>query len=193
MKLKMPQRLYARDVEILPSRKPGRKTLVAKLKNGDCYQCYDERTYRRLKALSKQEAYGHAFGHSMLDQLRQETPKGQKAYAHFSVEWTKGGTYGMQARVKFRGEVAETSSGCGIDKLSCALTVLRFLFPVGSEAYCKLSSVGGGGEGHVQTVLLTQGYRLEKISRGDYFDGYRVSKHGRKRPDRTDAWRKYEK
>ena len=68
-------------------------------------------------------------------------------------------------------------SGCGYDKLSAALaSVLCFLFPVGTEEYNQVISLGGCGVPAVRDTLAKHGWILQATASGKTYDVFDLSR-----------------
>jgi hypothetical protein len=97
-----------------------------------------------------------------------------------AVEWKRSAMWGCNPVISYRGGKCTNISGCGYDKLSAALaSVLRFLFPVGSEAYHDIGGKGGAGWESVRGALNVHGWMLERTANGSSFDGFRLSSIGK--------------
>lgn len=111
-----------------------------------------------------------------------------------SIEWTRGGVYGMQARARvYAGHTytGELTRGCGYNKISTAAAsalnrspeVMRVLchlwearaavglgMPVGVIG-TALPSIGGGyGMSTITNILSLAGYTLTNSAQGRYYD-----------------------
>ena len=94
-----------------------------------------------------------------------------------AVDWKKSAMYGMNPVIEYGGMKCCNISGCGYDKLSAALaSVLCFLFPVGSDKFNAIASLGGSGESSVQAKMEKHGWKLDKQASGKTYDVYNLSR-----------------
>lgn len=94
-----------------------------------------------------------------------------------SVDWKRSACYGMNPVIEYHGGKCCNISGCGYDKLSAALaSVLCYLFPIGSDAFNAVASLGGSGESSVQATLLKHGWKLDKQASGKTYDCYNLTR-----------------
>jgi hypothetical protein len=82
-----------------------------------------------------------------------------------TIEWVRSKTWGHTPTVRnFGGETIARVSGYGFCKESTILAnVLQFLFPIDSEPFKKVRSLGGCGVPSVQTELALHGWELEEV------------------------------
>lgn len=93
-----------------------------------------------------------------------------------SVDWANSRTWGANPRIEHRGGKCSNISGCGYDKLSaCLAEVLRFLFPLNSEAHRKVAGTGGAGESAVSRALSEYGWTLTKTASGKMYDVFSLT------------------
>lgn len=87
---------------------------------------------------------------------------------HFTVEWIKSSTWGMNPRIMSYGEKITNISGCGYCKLSaCLAEALQFL----GEG---IAQTAGAGEETVIKALAKNGWKLERVASGKNFDVYTI-------------------
>ena len=93
------------------------------------------------------------------------------------MEWKRSAMYGHNPVIEYQGGKCTNVSGCGYDKESAALaTVLRFLFPIESEAHKRVHANAGSGFSSIRDTLEKLGWKLEKTASGKTFDAYTIAK-----------------
>lgn len=94
-----------------------------------------------------------------------------------NIEWKRSKVWGYNPVIAHHGGKCCNVSGCGYDKKSTALAeVLKFLFPIGSEAYNDIAPLGGSGESTVRHELAKHGWELKCASSGSTWDAYDLTR-----------------
>ena len=99
-----------------------------------------------------------------------------------NVEWKKSNMWGMNPVILSGDGKCTNIGGCGYDKLSACLSeVLCFLVDpdksdADKKAFNNILACNGCGVPRLEAVLLTHGWKLERIATGTMFDCYLISK-----------------
>ena len=92
------------------------------------------------------------------------------------IEWKRSRMWGHNPVISHHGEKCCNISGCGYDKQSAALAdVLRFLFPIGSDAYNAVHATSGCGDSSTTAKLAQHGWNMRKVASSSTFDAYELT------------------
>jgi hypothetical protein len=95
-----------------------------------------------------------------------------------TVDWKRSATWGSNPSITHHGGKCCSISGCGYDKLSAALAeVLRFLFPMNSEAHNAIGGKCGAGVSSVQSALAKHGWTLAEVASGKSYDVFTLTRN----------------
>lgn len=92
------------------------------------------------------------------------------------IEWKRSKMWGHNPVILHHGQKCCNIGGCGYDKQSAALAdVLRFLFPIGSDAYNEVHGSSGCGAQTVESRLKKHGWNMRKVASSSTFDAYELT------------------